>query len=80
MWRAGAIRRPRAELKYDKSKGFVEELYHEEHNRDFATMGGGRHNTTHEATKGGHMEVSNLKHAPAFTHGHMYGVGCMHDE
>lgn len=75
MWKVAAVRMSRAELKYEKIHGFVEALYHEERNRDYATTGGSRHTANYKAAKGDFMEVSHLMCVPGGTHDYVHAAG-----
>lgn len=54
------------DLKSENIKGFAEELYHEERNRDYAATSHYRHTANHKVARGDPMEVSNLVHVPGW--------------
>lgn len=47
------------QLKCDKIEGILEELYHEERNRDYAVTGGGKQRAGRRVIRSDPMDVSN---------------------
>lgn len=55
------------ELKYDKIEGAGDEFYHEEKNRDYATVPGGKAGMGSKMLESGHMDVINMEVAAVGT-------------